>query len=38
MTRTARILAALAVALAVLAAPALAATAPLQVTYYYLPG
>ena len=36
--RSWRIVAALAVGLAVLAAPALAATAPLQVTYYYLPG
>ena len=38
MTRIARTLAALAVGLAVLAAPALATTAPLKVTYYFLPG
>ena len=36
-SRTARILAALALSLSVVAA-ALAETAPLKVTYYYLPG
>jgi hypothetical protein len=38
MKRTIRTLAALAVVLAVLAAPLLAATGPLRVTYYFLPG
>jgi hypothetical protein len=38
MRRPLRTLAVLALGLAVLAAPALAPTAPLQVTYYYLPG
>lgn len=38
MKRPIRTLAALAVALAVLAAPVFAATGPLRVTYYYLPG
>ena len=38
MRRSLRTLAVLAVGLAMLAAPALAATGPLRVTYYYLPG
>lgn len=38
MTRSVRALVTLALAAAVLAAPLLAATGPLQVTYYYLPG
>ena len=38
MRRPLRKIAALALGLAVLAAPLLAATGPLQVTYYYLPG
>ena len=38
MTRPARTFVVLILGLAVLAAPALAAAAPLQVTYYYLPG
>jgi hypothetical protein len=38
MKGSVRTLAALAVAIAVLAAPSLAATGPLRVTYYFLPG
>ncbi len=38
MKKTVRTLAALAVAIAVLVAPVLAATGPLRVTYYFLPG
>lgn len=33
-----RIVAALALGIAILAAPSLAATGPLKVTYYFLPG
>ena len=38
MTRLVRTVATLVLGLAVLAAPSLAATGPLKVTYYYLPG
>jgi hypothetical protein len=38
MTRSVRVVAVLILGIAVLAGPLLAATGPLRVTYYYLPG